>query len=77
MSDDEKLDVVLEVATHVLNLVLGLQSVRAERDASNLPLAQDAPPVLPAQLVKLSPRMFVKDILTPHREQLARKWTEE
>ena len=49
----------------------------AERDANNVPCAQDAPPVLPAQLVKLSPRMFVKDILAPHREQLAKKWTEE
>ena len=35
MSDDEKLDVVLEVATHVLNLVLGLQSVPAPADAAD------------------------------------------
>uniref|UniRef100_M4BUY5 Uncharacterized protein n=1 Tax=Hyaloperonospora arabidopsidis (strain Emoy2) TaxID=559515 RepID=M4BUY5_HYAAE len=75
LSDDEKLDVVLE--TYTMNLALGLQSVRAERDANNLPRAQDAPPVLPAQPVKLSPRMFVKDVLAPHREQLAKTWTEE
>uniref|UniRef100_M4BQY7 DUF4371 domain-containing protein n=1 Tax=Hyaloperonospora arabidopsidis (strain Emoy2) TaxID=559515 RepID=M4BQY7_HYAAE len=55
LSDDEKLDVVREVTTYAMNLVLGLQSVRAEYDANNLPRAQDAPPVLPAHLVKLSP----------------------
>ena len=44
---------------------------------NNLPRAQDAPPVLPAQLVKLSPRMFVKDVLALYREQLAKAWTEE
>uniref|UniRef100_M4BXI0 Uncharacterized protein n=1 Tax=Hyaloperonospora arabidopsidis (strain Emoy2) TaxID=559515 RepID=M4BXI0_HYAAE len=60
-----------------MNLVLALQSVRAERDAKNLPRAQNAPPVLPAQLVKLSPRRFVKDVLSPHREQLAKAWTDE
>ena len=64
----KKLDVVREVANNAMNLVLGLQSVRVERNANNLPRAQDAPPVLPAQLVRLSPRMFVKDVLAPHRE---------
>ncbi|CAI5727435.1 unnamed protein product [Hyaloperonospora brassicae] len=55
LSDDEKLDVAREVATYAMNLVLGLQIVRAARDANYLPRAQDAPPLISAQLVMLSP----------------------
>ena len=77
LSNDEKLAVVREVATYAMNLVLTLQSVRVERDPKNLSRAQDASPVLPAQLVKLSPRMFVKTVLAPHREHLVKTRTDE
>ena len=39
LNDDEKLDVVHEVATYAMNLVLVLQSVREDLDANNLPRA--------------------------------------
>ena len=60
-----------------MNLVLVVQSVRAERGANNLSCAQDSPPVSPAQLVKLSPRMLAKCVLAPHCGQLVKLWTEE
>ncbi|CAI5724449.1 unnamed protein product [Hyaloperonospora brassicae] len=43
-----------------MNLLIGLKSVQAERDADNLPRAQDTPPVLPAQPFKLSSRMLLR-----------------
>ncbi|CAI5728311.1 unnamed protein product [Hyaloperonospora brassicae] len=43
-----------------MNLVIVLQSVRSEREANNLPRTQDAPPVLPTQLVKLLPQMLLR-----------------
>ncbi|CAI5738864.1 unnamed protein product [Hyaloperonospora brassicae] len=50
LSDDEKLDAVSEVATYAMTLMLGLQSVRAERDVNNLPLAHDALPIIDVEL---------------------------
>ncbi|CAI5731830.1 unnamed protein product [Hyaloperonospora brassicae] len=76
LRDYEKLDVDCDVATYAMILLLGMQSVRSERDANILPRVRDAPPVMSAQLLKMSPRMFVKDVLAPDREQLAKTWTE-
>jgi hypothetical protein len=58
-------------------IISGLTNVRAERDQDNNPLEEDAPPVLPAQLVKLRPGEFIEQVLEPHRDHLSKFWSEE
>jgi hypothetical protein len=44
-------------------LITGLQPVKPERNDDNRMLDNDAPPLLPAQLVKLRHGVFLKDVL--------------
>ena len=59
----------------VLNLVNGLQEVRAERDPKNKASMEDAPPVYPAQRCQLRPRDFNSSVLGPRRARLAKFWS--
>jgi hypothetical protein len=43
-----------------MELVAGLQDVKADWDNTNRPFNSDAPLVLPAQLVKLHTSMFIQ-----------------
>jgi hypothetical protein len=49
-----------------MTLVTGLQSVKAEREAANRAMEKDAPPVLPAQLVKLCHGVFLNAVFDPY-----------
>ncbi len=46
-------DVINHIATYAIALVVGLKSIKAERDGDNRVSEKDAPPVLPVQIVKL------------------------
>ncbi|RHY19332.1 hypothetical protein DYB25_008784 [Aphanomyces astaci] len=70
-----RLDVVDKTAA-LKTLVIELQGVRAERDDSNLPREQDAPPVLPGQLVGLRPAHFICNVLDPHHERILCFWSD-
>jgi hypothetical protein len=72
-----KAKVIREIARYYMFIISGLTNVRAERDDNNNPLEEDAPPVLPAQLVKLRPGVFIEQVLEPHRGHLSRLWSEE
>ena len=74
---DVKKAVVKEIATYVMTLVAGLCGVKAERDDANRSFDQDAPPVLPSQLIKLRHGSFVRNVLEPHREHIAKLWEPE
>jgi hypothetical protein len=52
---DEQKAVVKVIASYALMLATGLMRVRAERDDNDLAHNQDAPPVMPQQLVTLHP----------------------
>jgi len=71
LNPDEQAVVVREIAKYTISVIRGLMGVKAERDDANKPLETDAPPVLPAQLVKLRHGVWVRDMLTPHRVHLA------
>jgi hypothetical protein len=77
MDAAEKTAVVHEIASYALSLITGLMGVKAERNDSNVALDGEAPPVLPAQLVKLRPGAFVQDVLEPFRIHIAKFWTPE
>ncbi len=65
------------IATYAMVLIVGLQSVKAERDGNNRALDKDALPVLPAQQVKLRHGVFLKDVLDPFRQHISSLWSEE
>jgi hypothetical protein len=64
-------DVSNHIATYVMALITGLQSVKAERDDNNCALDKDAVLVLFAQLVKLRHGVFLKDVLDPFRQHVS------
>ncbi len=70
-------NVINHIATYAMALIAGLQLVKAERDGDNRVLDKDAPPVLPAQLVKLRHGVFLKDVLDPFRQHVSSFWSEE
>ncbi len=72
-----KEEVVKQVALYVMRVLLGLNNVKAERDNNNDPLYDEAPPVMPGQLVSMRPGAFVKDVVNVFRAQLSRFWDEQ
>ncbi len=56
----------------VMELVVGLQDVKAKWDDVNRPLNSDASPVLPAQLVNLYTGMFIREVLDPFRTHISK-----
>jgi hypothetical protein len=49
-----------QLAQYAMFIVTGLGNIRAERDKNNEPLEQDAPPVMPNQIVKLRHGDFIE-----------------
>jgi hypothetical protein len=55
----------------------GLAAVQAERDSNNSPALEQAPPVMPAELVLLRPAKFIADVLDSYRAQISKFWNIE
>ena len=51
--------------------------MKAERDESNLPRDEEPPPVLPHELVKMRPAIFIDNVLNQHRDRLQVTWTQD
>lgn len=51
--------------------------VQGERDSRNQAAASLAPAVMPAELVKMTPRIFVAEMLDPRRAHIAKFWSTE
>jgi hypothetical protein len=54
-----------------------MKKVQAERDGNNAGSEDKAPPVIPADVGKLRPAIFVEDVLQPYREHIGRFWSDE
>ncbi|CAK9222886.1 unnamed protein product [Sphagnum troendelagicum] len=70
-------EVISQLAQYTMFIVTGLGNIRAERDKNNEPLEQDAPPVMPNQIVKLRHGNFIEQVLDPYRNHLSKFWSEE
>ncbi len=66
-----------QLAQYAMFIVTGLGNIRAERDENNEPLEQDAPPVMPNQIVKLRHNNFIEQMLDPYHDHLSKFWSEE
>jgi hypothetical protein len=69
LSVREQVSLVADIGDFLLNLVKGLQEVRAERDSKNKASMVESPPVFPAQLCQLRPRDFNSSVLRPRQAQ--------
>jgi hypothetical protein len=75
--DGSQVYAVRSIAQFVCRIVTGMKKVQAERDGNNVASEDEAPPVMPADIVKLRPAIFVNDVLQPYRAHLARFWSDE
>jgi hypothetical protein len=66
-----------QLAQYTMFIVTGLGNIRAERNENNEPLEQDAPPVMPNQIVKLHHGNFIEQVLDLYRDHLSKFWSEE
>jgi len=49
--------------------------IQAERDSNNNVRELEAPPVMPADLVKMRPGVFISEVVDQYREHLAKHWS--
>jgi hypothetical protein len=74
---DDKNDIIRTVVMYAISLVTGLMGVKAERDGNNMRLENNAPPVLPAQLIAIRHSKFVSEVLEPYRDHILAFWSFE
>jgi hypothetical protein len=77
LNPDDQSDVVQQIARYAVNVIVGLDRVKAERDSDNIASEHEAPPVLPVELVKMAPRVFNSDVLDVYRPRLREFWSDD
>jgi hypothetical protein len=75
LSDVQKVEIIQIIAKFILQVIDGILEIQAERNSANLP-ADDVPPVLPQQPVKIRGRDF-STIVSTHLDHLKRFWNQE
>ena len=76
LEDEWHQKVIEAIGNLLVTIVEGIRSIQAERDGRNN-AAEDLPPVLPHELVKLRTAEFGRTIVDPHLVQLRQSWDEE
>ena len=76
LDDMSKCRVVRAIGTLILSIIDGVTDIQAERDSKNLP-ADDIPPILPHELIKLRTGEFGINVLAKHLPQLKKSWSDE
>jgi hypothetical protein len=77
LPDDDKIRVVKEIGIFVLWIVSDGSKVQTERDHNNTARTIEAPPVMPAELVKMRTGVFISNVLDPFRQHLENFWLAE
>ena len=75
LSDEEKSQVLQEIGKFAVSIVAEGSQVQAERDGNNNTSKLEAPPVMPAELVKLRTGAFISDVVDPYRQHMMKFWT--
>ncbi|KAI9919097.1 hypothetical protein PsorP6_011424 [Peronosclerospora sorghi] len=76
LSAEDQSHMLHEVGQYTLQLICGWSDVQAKRDDRNN-AGSIAPPVLPAQLVKLRTGTFISDVLDKYRAHIGLYWSAE
>ncbi|ETW03175.1 hypothetical protein H310_05592 [Aphanomyces invadans] len=71
---DDMKKVITEIGKFVLQTTMGLVAMQTERTTAN-EAEENAPHVMPAELVKVRPATFVKEIIGRHMNRLNKFWT--
>jgi hypothetical protein len=71
LSVDQK-RAVSSIARFSIELVDGLAFVQAERDRKNERASEEAPPVMPAELVTIRTAKFISEVLDTYRDHVSR-----
>jgi hypothetical protein len=65
----------LSLSIFSLSIVADGLQIQAERDSNNNAKELEAPPVMPADLIKMRPSVFISEIVDQYREQLTKHWS--
>lgn len=77
LNDDDKIIVSHEVARYIVDLVIDMSEIMSKRDNNNHASIEEAPPLMSAEIVSLSHKHFVADVLDPLGMRLQSSgWTE-
>ncbi|CAK9876325.1 unnamed protein product [Sphagnum jensenii] len=74
-SDIEKQQTLQENNIFSLSIVVDGLQIQAERDSNNNARELEAPPVMPADLIKMRPGVFISEVVDQYREHLAKQWS--
>lgn len=74
LDDADKKEIFANIGNVVLQVIMGLVAMQAERTAVS-EAGEDAPPVIPAKLVKVRYNTFVKGIIGRYKNRLTMLWT--
>jgi hypothetical protein len=77
LSDTDKQTTLKEIIIFGISIVVNASQVQAERDSNNNARELEAPPVMPADLVKIRPATFIQDVLDPYRVHLSKHWSQQ
>jgi hypothetical protein len=64
-----------EISIFLLSIVADGLQIEAERDSNNNARELEAPPVMPTDLVKMHPGVFISEIVHQYRGHLAKHWS--
>lgn len=76
LDEIEQIRIIDAVENFILSIVAGIVAIQIEGDSENH-LADDIPPILPHELVKLRTGEFAINFLARHLPQLRMTWTED
>jgi len=75
--DIDKQTTLKEITIFGISIVTNVSQVQVERDSNNNARELEAPPVMPADLVKIRPAAFIQDVLDPYRAHLSKHWSQQ
>jgi hypothetical protein len=77
LSDTDKQTTLKKITIFGISIVVNVSHVQVERDSNNNARELEAPPVMPADLVKIRPVAFIQDMLDPYCAHLSKHWSQQ
>lgn len=75
LSGFEQQQTLEEIGTFSLSIVANDLQIKAERGSNNHVKELEAPPVMPADLVKMRPALFISEVVDQYRAHLGKHWS--
>jgi hypothetical protein len=77
LSDTNKQITLKEITIFGIFIVANVSQVQAECDSNNNARELEAPPIMPADRIKIHPASFIQDMLDPYRAHLSKHWSQQ